>query len=179
MDNGCRGGNTNVGARYIQRTWVCRARGFWLSPTRTGYLHSCLMRTTLSSNVLLTANLFAHIPLLSRYVPGRPLPSDLVCIPAHTCTGHPFDPVSRLSFNTNTLKHLTYPSPFPWNEQAASQHGRDVKCLPFELTPFTFLKHVSDLGRASENSPDGVLTVHMPDTKLRFVCLSQHPLQSV
>jgi len=72
--------------------------------------------------------------------------------PIFPTTGFSFDPLSALSFSQPRLEELAV----PFTPKLQHQHGLDVSCLPFSISPVPLPKVVKSLIPSQSKLPDSV-----------------------
>ena len=72
--------------------------------------------------------------------------------PIFPTTGFSFDPLSALSFSQPRLEELAV----PFTPELQNQHGLDVSCLPFSISPIPLPKVVKSLVPSQSKLPDSV-----------------------
>ena len=72
--------------------------------------------------------------------------------PTFPSTGFSFDPLSTLSFSQPRLEELAV----PFTPELRHQHGIDVSCLPFSMSPVPLPEVVKSLTPSQTELPDSV-----------------------
>lgn len=101
-------------------------------------------------------------------MPGWFDKSESVLSPPHpvfSATGFSFDPLSTLSFSQPDLENLT----IPFTPELRHQHGLDVSCLPYSISPVSLPEVIKSLSVPQSKLLDSI-TFDRKSVEFSMVC---------